>query len=425
MSSKSEFKRAVVLSGGGANGAYEAGVLKALFGGESPASDKKPFEADMFTGTSVGSYNAGYLVSQTTNGADCLQAAKDLEQIWIDRIAENPEGCNNGAFRIRADFLDYLSPKCFFKAPAAPFREIAEDTVFFANETRKRATQFFGSQEGLAQRSVELFDLSTALSTKPLHDLVTETIDLAAILSPKAKELFVVATNWDKGKPLVFQNHDVVKAGDGGAYDVQLLTKDIGHSAILASTAIPGVFPPVTINLGGKPTHFVDGGVLMNTPLSPAIRAKADEIHIIYFDPKLETLPANYLPNTLDTTNRFLFIALAAAVNQDIGRAIEVNNQVAVAQKIQPMLDHLSGKGSGAKIDKDVKDALEKAKHYVENLAGMKHVTIHKHYPSKSLGGILGLLNFKKKRMIDLVELGFNDAVGHDCQKNGCALRPE
>jgi predicted acylesterase/phospholipase RssA len=57
-------RTAVILSGGGATGAYEAGVLKALFTGASPATGYKPLAADVFTGTSVGSFNAAFMVSQ-------------------------------------------------------------------------------------------------------------------------------------------------------------------------------------------------------------------------------------------------------------------------------------------------------------------------------------------------------------------------
>ena len=46
--------RGLVLSGGGANGAYEVGVLKYLIG-------EKNQEFDLFAGTSVGALNAGFL----------------------------------------------------------------------------------------------------------------------------------------------------------------------------------------------------------------------------------------------------------------------------------------------------------------------------------------------------------------------------
>ena len=55
---------AVVLSGGGSHGAFAVGVMKALFTGASPAVDFEPLESDIFTGTSVGAFNASIMTCQ-------------------------------------------------------------------------------------------------------------------------------------------------------------------------------------------------------------------------------------------------------------------------------------------------------------------------------------------------------------------------
>ena len=47
--------------------------------------------------------------------------------------------------------------------------------------------------------------------------------------------------------------------------------------AVLASAAIPGVFPPVSI--GGRP--LIDGGIANNTPLSTAVSLGADRIVVL------------------------------------------------------------------------------------------------------------------------------------------------
>lgn len=47
--------------------------------------------------------------------------------------------------------------------------------------------------------------------------------------------------------------------------------------AILASSAIPGVFPPVTI--GGQ--AFIDGGIVNNTPITQAIQAGATDVWVL------------------------------------------------------------------------------------------------------------------------------------------------
>ena len=108
-------------------------------------------------------------------------------------------------------------------------------------ETVKRSLAFLTGKGSVARRAVEVFDLASALSTTPLHELVEDTIDLGAVLAPQAKVLNVIATNWDLGKVVVFSNK-TEPAHTGAGYTVRQMTEANGHKAVLASTAIPGGF---------------------------------------------------------------------------------------------------------------------------------------------------------------------------------------
>lgn len=55
-----EIRRAIVLSGGGARGAYEAGVLRYLLD-ELPQRLGRPIALSLISGTSVGAIHACYL----------------------------------------------------------------------------------------------------------------------------------------------------------------------------------------------------------------------------------------------------------------------------------------------------------------------------------------------------------------------------
>ncbi len=61
--------------------------------------------------------------------------------------------------------------------------------------------------------------------------------------------------------------------------------------AILASAAIPGVFPPISV--GGK--WFIDGGIVDNTPISQAIAAGATDVWVLStgYSCALPTLPTS------------------------------------------------------------------------------------------------------------------------------------
>lgn len=66
-------KRALVLSGGGSKGAYQAGVLKHILG-------ESKIKYDVYCGVSVGALNAAFL-AMYANGQE-VQASESLLQIW-------------------------------------------------------------------------------------------------------------------------------------------------------------------------------------------------------------------------------------------------------------------------------------------------------------------------------------------------------
>jgi NTE family protein len=73
-----------------------------------------------------------------------------------------------------------------------------------------------------------------------------------------ALPLRVVATDFETGGAVAFRSGPVI-------------------DAVLASSALPGLFPPVSI--AGR--LYVDGGIADNVPVSPAVCAHASEIYVI------------------------------------------------------------------------------------------------------------------------------------------------
>lgn len=88
--------------------------------------------------------------------------------------------------------------------------------------------------------------------------------------------------------------------------------------ALLASTAIPGVFPPIT--LGRR--EYVDGGVANHTPLSVALELGATTIYVLPVGyPWLSHEPKNALGMALH--------ALARIVDQKLDADVAANREVA------------------------------------------------------------------------------------------------
>jgi predicted acylesterase/phospholipase RssA len=420
---------AVILSGGGANGAYEIGVMKALFGGHVKLGDD-PLEAPtkinpgIFTGTSVGSFSAAFIVSRPGQNVETTLA--ELEDLWKNRIAGTKTRWN-GVFRLRGNIVDFLDLNRMLVSPLTPPANLFHDAAFFAKDSIDRLELFFRSKEEVVHRLMDLVDFSTLLSTEPLHDLVRESVNLENIRNNEECVLSIAATNWEKGETELFANR---KAGDPSRY--KELNDKIGHLAILASTAIPGIFPPVEI----YHTKYVDGGMLMNTPLSPAIQFGADVLHVIYLDPDLKDVPLDRAGGTLDMLNRMTALAFASQVNRDVKEARSINQvqdlhrQIAEAVEAKLNRERIASLGlgpAGDTVQKFIGDALKDIAGIGEShrqrygKQDLRPLTIHRYHPRSLLeGGLFGLLNFDSWRIGELIDQGFQDAVTHDCVKCGC-----
>jgi len=106
-----------------------------------------------------------------------------------------------------------------------------------------------------------------------------------------------------------------------------ILTSGPAVPALLASCAIPGVFPPVTI---GR-RDYVDGGVANHTPITVAIELGATKIYVLPVGyPWLNREPTNALGMALH--------ALARIVEQKLDAEVAANRDVANIH-VLPALD--------------------------------------------------------------------------------------
>jgi len=245
MTVASAVKRAVVLSGGGARGAYEAGVLAYLFE-ELPRLLGKPVHFDIVTGTSVGAVHATFLAAH----ADQAGAADRLREVWFSLSLERVFGPRAAADMVRLP-LRLLG----FGSPLAPRP---------------------GRVAGSAERLPGLFD------TAWLEEIVIENIDwqrLRARLDSGAVEaLAVAATEIATGRSVVFVDRGG-RPAPPWARDPFVVARPtrLTPAHTLASAAIPLVFPALRIDRA----YYCDGGLRLNTPLAPALRLGADRVLVI------------------------------------------------------------------------------------------------------------------------------------------------
>lgn len=366
---------AIVLSGGAAYGAYEVGVLKALH-------EKQGFDPEIITGTSVGAYNAAILAGDSIGR---------LEEVWRTEIPE--QGLRgNGVFRIRGNPMSYLGPK-----PPSVWSRMFGDTASLARSIFDRSGAFLVSRGGPATRLSEFVDISAFLSCEPLHRTIARTVSLERIRN-STRKLLIIATDWQNGVPRIFENQDMTDAD--------------GESVILASTAIPGIFPPVSV----QGTIYVDGGVVMNTPLKPAIQAGADDVHVISAVPPVSKIDPDELDNSLEAMIRVLQIHLAGAIREDAATAAWINAGMDAMDRVY----------EGGEIESvHVRDFLRVAgqiRKAAERGARYRRLTIHHYHPQGSLGEPTGLLDFRRPHIEYLIERGYQDASRHVCSECGCIV---
>ncbi len=358
-------RHAVVFSGGGADGAYEVGVAKALFaglagtgGGRPGVTGGVPLDPDIFTGTSIGSFNASFLTSHWEDHR--AGAAGNLESVWIERMSW--QGGVNGGYRLRVAPFELFDPRQYLPNPLRPFLRVAGDLAFLGWEGVKRSVHLVAGEGPLLERALETFNLSSFVSVDPWQETIEAEIDFEKIRQAK-KKLTIAATNWIEGRLEFFKNRD--------------MTDKRGPAAIRASSAVPGFYPAAKVGAHS----FVDGAVLMNTPLRPAIKDGAEVLHVIYMNTDVGKMAVDAMDSTLETLYRSQMIGWASAVNRDIAMARKLND----SSKYNPL-------------------------------------TIHRYFPPDGLDGALGFLDIRQARLKQLIRKGFDNAVNHDCAEAECVL---
>jgi predicted acylesterase/phospholipase RssA len=385
---------ALVLSGGGAYGALSIGVMKALFSGSSPATHYQPLQASLFAGTSVGAFNASIMAAHGNESS--LDAVLRLEDIWINRVAERPGSCGNGVFRLRGDPSEYLDANCL-RSPARVASNFGSDALVLGGTFLARTANFLASSVPLRDRALGLANVASFVDATPYYHLLRGVIVEEDIrLSPK--RLVFVATNWVTGAAVRFTNSD--------------FHDNLGTQAIAASSAIPGLFPPVQIGTD----VFVDGGVVENTPLSPALDLGATELHVIYLDPNPHYVPLAAEAGTVDRLLRVYYVMLATKLNEDIETARWINSGLRALRQASD---------SGPRSQEQLRDIVRSAGQILKAKVPYKTVTIHRYFPRIVPGGTLGILRFDVDTVAKMIAEGERVALLHDCVESGCVVEDD
>jgi NTE family protein len=287
-------RTALVLSGGGARGAYQAGVLSGL--AEMGLLPHGPSPFDVIVGSSAGSINAGMLAAC----ADDLAAG-------VERLI---------------DVWSTVQAKDVFRTD---LRSLGKIGVRWAWDL-----SFGGVTKHVQPKAL--------LDTTPLRALLAR-IPLprieANVRSGVLYAAAVAATDLYTSNGFLFvQGHPDIRPWKRSRWRIERARLTVDH--IMASSAIPIFFP--SIKIGQR--HFGDGCIRNTSPLSPAINLGADRIIAIGVQgpgaPKPTPSKALPPPTIAQIAGVLLDAVMLDAIETDVEHSDRVNRSVLSCRGTDP-----------------------------------------------------------------------------------------
>src|ERR671910_478342 len=282
----------MVLQGGGALGAYELGVLKALY------EERPGFKPAVITGVSIGAITAAVLAGAK---GDPIQA---LDRLWREKLTVLP--------------------------PLPPFFQSAYH--HFVPRKFQQSLAVMGNPGMYQLRPQSLYAplLSTSIyDTAPLRRTLAELVDLEK-LNNGGIRVAVGATNVGTSDVKYFDN--VVDNDDVDNDEGQLSFEDV-----IASGSLPPGFPMTKVN----GDYYWDGGLFENTPLSPALNRLEEldkekrELVVVELFPRESPIPGDMA----DVINRMLQLQYTNRLKLD-GKFFEkFNSFIGLLEEIDKTLD--------------------------------------------------------------------------------------
>jgi len=266
------------LAGGGARGAYEAGVLRFVLGA-LPKLAGEPIRPEIVCGTSVGALNGVHAAAHAGQPGGPAQLSAFWRNMTLSRV-------------YRFEALDLLR---------SPLR-------------------LFGGG---------VTDPPSLVDNAPLHALITEEFPTKALRAAfrhgHLRAVVITATELGTGRCVHFLDarqgeiSEMVSRVQRRSVGVRTVPTRLTAQHCLASCAIPFLFPPVQID--GR--AMMDGSLRQNTPLSPALRLGARKVLVVGVKKKVELTDVHEEPDALTLAligGKALDALLLDPIERDLGR---------------------------------------------------------------------------------------------------------
>jgi NTE family protein len=356
-------KFALYLAGGGARGAYQAGVLKAVH--HILATKTIPFA--MISGVSVGGINASILAEHADDFAGGINK---LESLWSEIHCDQIYSAKN--YDLSKSLLRNLS-HLFIKGPQP----------------------------------------THLLDTDPLHTFVSDNINFEKIKenieNNKLETMEVISHCYETQRTVSFYQHNKPHFDDW--YYPRHISQRVGINMehILSSTALPLFFP--TVKIDGE--HYGDGGMGLISPLRGTLRFKFQKIMVI----GTRHIRTSNEPEQLNARDIGFAHVLGSMLNgiflDNLDRDIELISRMNEVTKLLSVwkkrsspwcpvdILHLRPSADVSKIAQSDYDTMPVLLRVLLNMLGAQNHS----------GDLLSFLLFEKKFTKYLFELGYNDTI--------------
>lgn len=287
----------LLLTGGGARAAYQVGVLEAVADIRAACALRatvNPFP--IITGTSAGAINASALAC----GADDFDAAvRKMVDVWKNfHTAQVYRSDALGLLRTGASWLTLLS------------------LGWLVARWRR-----------LKPRSL--------LDNRPLLDLLQTMVPLerlpGLIDQGLVHALAVTASSYSSGEHVTFfEGTDELAPW---VRSQRFSVRDrISHQHLLASSAIPFVFPATALQIDGRIEYFGDGSMRQSAPVAAAIHLGAERIMVVgagrMREPKIEDTTVHTYPSLAQIAGHTLSSIFLDALAVDVERVRRINHTI-------------------------------------------------------------------------------------------------
>ena len=362
-------KIGLILSGGGARAAYQVGVLKAIHK-ILPKEARNPY--DIIAGTSAGAINGVALASYAEHHRIGI---RHLERIWT---SFSPD------LIYRTDFKGVISALIRLTRTTLIGRKYKHDKVSLLDNSPLRK---------LLGKVIQFDNIQKAIDNGALHAMCVTGSGLESGESVSFFQGHYSITNWQRHRRIGYRSR-------------------IGIDHLMASSAIPMIFPSVKINL----EYYADGAVRQLAPISPALHLGAEKILVIGVSAdahkRKEHIKESNYPTPAKILGHMLNAAFLDSMETDVERLQRINRTVdRIPENVRKK--HGMELKPVELLEINPSESLDDiAGRHVDELPKILRLFLGGSGNSSRNGsGILSYLLFSRGFCKDLIDLGYKDGL--------------